>query len=395
MNAKTIFLKHLAQTSPFPLGLEIDHAEGIYLYDKSGKRYTDLISGVAVSNLGHRHPKIIEALKNQIDKHLFTMVYGENIQDIPNQLAQLLTSFLPENLSTVYLVNSGAEANEGALKLAKRHTGQTELVACHRSYHGGTHGALSVSGNETKKNAFRPLLPDVRFIEFNDENDLSQITERTAGVIIETIQGDAGVRIPSSNYLKKLRKRCDETGAVLIFDEVQVGCGRTGKLFAFEHFGAVPDILTLGKAFGGGMPIGAFVASYEMMQKFTFDPMLGHITTFGGHPVCCASALASLQILTEQNILENVHKKEQLFHQLLQHSGIQEIRSKGLLFAVEMKNAQIVQAVIQNCLKRGIIGFYFLSTPNAFRLAPPLTITEAEIEESCQQIEESITEAIG
>ncbi len=394
MSAKDIFLKHLAQTSPFPVGLEIERAEGIYLYDKAGKKYADLISGIAVSNLGHGNPKIIQALKNQIDTHLFTMVYGEYIQATPNELAQLLTSFLPKKLNTLYLVNSGTEANEGALKLAKRHTGRTEIISCYQSYHGSTHGSLSVSGNELKKTAFRPLLPDVRFIHFNQENDLEQITEKTACVIIETIQGDAGVRIPTQNYLQKLRKRCDETGAILIFDEVQVGFGRTGKLFAFEHFGVVPDILTIGKAFGGGMPIGGFVASYEMMQKLTFEPMLGHITTFGGHPVCAASALASLQILTQENILDSVCEKGKLFVELLQHPAVREIRSIGLLFAIEMADAEIVNRIVQNCIKRGVIGYWFLSTPNAFRLAPPLIITESEIRENCDKIRESISEAV-
>lgn len=395
MDAKTIFFRHLAQTSPFPLGLEIDYAKGIYLYDKSGKKYADLISGIAVSNLGHGHPKIIEALKKQIDKHLFTMVYGEYIQDTPNELSKLLTEQLPHTLDTVYLVNSGTEANEVALKLAKRCTRRTEIISCFGSYHGSTHGSLSVSGNEAKKQAFRPLLPDVRFIKFNDESELMQITTKTACVIIETIQGDAGVRIPTKNYLHQLRKRCDETGTVLIFDEIQVGFGRTGKLFAFEHFEVVPDVLTIGKAFGGGMPIGGVVASHEMMKKFAYQPMLGHITTFGGHPVCSASALASLRVLCEEPIIENVAAKGELFRKLITHPAIREIRSIGLLFAIEMENAEIVNRIVQNCIQKGVIGYWFLSTPNAFRLAPPLTITTSEIRACCLKIQESICEAVS
>jgi acetylornithine/succinyldiaminopimelate/putrescine aminotransferase len=389
---RDIFLKHTTQTSPYPTGLEIERAEGIYLYDTQGKAYMDLISGIAVSNMGHGHPKIIKAVKEQIDKHLFVMVYGEYLQAAPIKFAQKLASVLPENLGTIYLVNSGTEANEAALKLAKRATGRTELVSCYRAYHGSSHGSLSVSGNEIKKFPFRPLLPDVRFIRFNEEEDLAHITERTAGVIIEPVQGDAGVRIPSPSYLKKLRERCTEVGALLIFDEIQTGMGRTGSLFAFEQFGAVPDILTMGKALGGGMPIGAFAASYELMQLFTHDPMLGHITTFGGHPVCAAAGLASLEAMLEENVVAGVKAKGELFWQLLQHPAIVEIRSIGLMFAIEMADFDTVYKVVQRCMDKGVIGYWFLSTKNSFRIAPPLVITEAEIREACRRIIESINE---
>ncbi len=390
MNSKDIFLKHTAQTSPFPFALEIEHAEGIYLYDKKGKKYMDLISGISVSNLGHGHPKVIKAIKDQVDKHLFVMVYGEYVQDANVQLAKQLADLLPPSLNTTYFVNSGTEANEGALKLAKRCTGRSEIISCYKAYHGSTHGSLSVSGNEIKKYAFRPLLPDVRFIHFNKEEDLKYITEKTACVIIEPVQGDAGVRIPTQQYLQKLRTRCTETGTILIFDEVQTGFGRTGSLFAFEQFGVTPDILTMGKAMGGGMPIGAFTASHEMMQQFTYAPMLGHITTFGGHPVTCASALASLNVLIDEQIIENVHQKGNLFLKHLTHPLIKEIRSIGLMFAIEMENFEVVNQVVENCLQQGLIGFWFLSTKNSFRIAPPLTITKEEIITACKIITNSM-----
>ena len=290
------FLELLGQTNQSPYLIDVDRAEGIYIYDKSGKPYMDMIAGVAVNNIGHNHPKVVKALKEQIDRHLHVMVYGEYIQDAQLLFAERLTSLLPDNLNCVYTVNSGTEAIEAALKLAKRVTGRTELISFRGSYHGSTHGAMSVSGNEVKKQAFRPLLPDVRFLKFNSIDDLQHITEKTAGVIIETVQGDAGVRVPDSSFLQALRERSNETGAQLIFDEIQCGMGRTGKLFAFEHFGVVPDILTLGKALGGGMPIGAVVSSKEILWQFTYEPMLGHITTFGGHPVICAAGGACLDV---------------------------------------------------------------------------------------------------
>jgi acetylornithine/succinyldiaminopimelate/putrescine aminotransferase len=380
------FLHHLAPTNPFPFLIPVERAEGIYLYSPDGKRYTDMISGIGVTNIGHRHPKVIEAIKKQLDKHLHVMVYGEYIQSSSNLLAKKLTSLLPPSLDCCYLVNSGTEANEGALKLAKRLTGRTELVSFKRSYHGSTHGSMSVSGNEVKKTAFRPLLPDIRFIEFNNIDDLEEITTSTAGVIMETIQGDAGVRVPSREFMTRLRKKCDDTGAILILDEIQCGMGRTGTLFAFEQFGIAPDILTIGKAFGGGLPIGAFISSRERMKMLSHDPMLGHITTFGGNPVCCASALATLEVITEGNILEEVRRKSRLIESLLVHPAIREVRSAGMMFAVDFDSEERVQRIVSAALKDGVIGFWFLSHPYSFRIAPPLTITDEEISESCEII---------
>jgi acetylornithine/succinyldiaminopimelate/putrescine aminotransferase len=391
--SEKIFFEHLAQTSPYPYQISIEKAEGVYLYSPEGKRYTDLISGIGVSNLGHGHPKIVKAIKEQVDKHLHVMVYGEFIQSSPNLLAITLIKKLPPQLNCCYLVNSGTEANEGALKLAKRFTGRTEIISCRKSYHGSTHGSLSVSGNEIKKAAFRPLLPDVRFIEFNNLDHLSQITERTACVIMETIQGDAGVRIPSSRYLQAVRKRCTETGTLLILDEIQCGMGRTGTLFAFEQFNIVPDILTVGKAFGGGLPIGAFISDRKIMQCLTHDPMLGHITTFGGNPVCCAAALAALEILEEENLLASVEQKGKLFEELLNHPSIKELRRIGLLFAIDFDSAEHVNRIVNKGKELGVITYWFLSHPYSFRIAPPLTITEAQIRESCALILQAIEES--
>lgn len=388
-----IFLNNIAQTTPQPYGVTVERAEGIYLYTPDGKRYTDLISGIGVSALGHRHPKVVQAIKDQVDKHLHVMVFGEFIQATPNLLAQKLTSLLPESLNCVYYVNSGTEANEGALKLAKRYTGRTEIIACRKSYHGSTHGSLSVSGNEVKKQAFRPLLPDVRFIDFNVMEDVETITTQTAAVIMETIQGDAGVRVPSREYMQAIRKRCTETGTLLILDEIQAGMGRTGTLFAFEQFGIVPDILTTAKAFGGGLPIGAFVSSRAIMKCLTHDPALGHITTFGGNPVCCASALATLTVIEEEGLLKDVEKKGQLFESLLKHPDIKEIRRFGLLFAIDFESADKVSSIVERAKELGIITYWFLSHPYSFRIAPPLTITETQIKESCEAILKAIDNA--
>ena len=384
------FLNHLAQTSPAPFLISIERAEGIYIYSPDGKRYTDLISGIAVSAIGHRHPKVIKAIKDQLDKHLHVMVYGEYIQSASNLLAKKLTDLLPEKLNCCYFVNSGTEANEGALKLAKRYTGRTEIVSCKGSYHGSTHGSLSVSGNETKKFAFRPLLPDVNFIEFGNIDDLNRITNRTACLIMETIQGDAGVRIPTQQYLKAVRKKCDDMGTILILDEIQCGMGRTGKLFAFEHFGIVPDVLTIAKAFGGGLPIGAFVADKKMMETLTHDPMLGHITTFGGNPVCCASALATLNVIIEDRLMDDVEKKALLFEQCLKHDAIKAIRRIGLMFAIDFDSADRVNNIVNHAKENGVICYWFLSHPYSFRIAPPLTITEEQIRESCAVILKAI-----
>lgn len=390
MTSEHIFLQHLAPTSPHPFLIEVEKAEGVYLYSPNGKKYIDMISGIAVSNVGHRHPTVIQAIKAQLDKHLHVMVYGEYIQSSSNQLAAKLASLLPPSLHCSYFVNSGTEANEAALKLAKRITGRTELISCKKSYHGSTHGSLSISGNEKKKQAFLPLLPDVRFIEFNNENDLACITDRTACVIMETIQGDAGVRVPTKKYLQAVRKRCTEVGAVLIFDEIQCGMGRTGKLFAFEHFDVVPDILTIAKAFGGGLPIGAFISSYENMQLLTHNPMLGHITTFGGNPVCCASALATLQVIEEENLLKHVERKGILIEELLRHPKIKEVRRIGLMFAFDFDTEERVNNIVQYCKAHGVICYWFLSHPNSFRIAPPLTITEEEIKLACAVIKDAI-----
>lgn len=387
-----VFLKNLGQTSPFPFLIDVDRAEGVYIYDKNGKSYMDMISGVSVNNIGHRHPKVVEALHKQVDQHLHVMVYGEFIQDSVNLMAERLTAVLPETLNCVYPVNSGTEANEAAIKLARRVTGRTEIVSFRGSYHGSTFGSLSISGNEVKKMAFRPLLPDVRFIRFNIEEDLVQISEKTAGVIVETIQGDAGVRIPDFDYMKALRKRCDEVGALLIFDEIQAGMGRTGKMFAFEHFDVVPDVLTLGKALGGGMNIGALVSSRENLSLFTHNPMLGHITTFGGHPVPCAAAAATLEVLATLDFNKIEQLGQRLEQLLLTSDEVIEIRRKGLFFAIDMVSADRVAKVVMRCLELGVITFWFLSHPYSFRLAPPLTISEAELEAAARLILQAIAE---
>ncbi len=391
--SKETFLHHLAQTSPYPFLIPIERAEGVYLYGPDGKSYMDMISGIGVSAIGHRHPHVIKAIKDQLDKHLHVMVYGEYIQSTPNALAKKLTGLLPPSLNCCYYVNSGTEANEAALKLAKRVTGRKEIISFRKSYHGSTHGSMSVSGNEIKKQAFRPLLPDVRFLDFNNPDQLEQITDQTACVIMETIQGDAGVRIPNQVYLQAVRNRCDETGALLILDEIQCGMGRTGKLFAFEHFDIVPDILTTAKAFGGGLPIGAFISSEENMKTLTHDPMLGHITTFGGNPVCCASALATLEVIENENLLAQVERKGQLIEELLQHPRIQEIRRIGMLFAIDFESPDTVNNIVNYAKDHGVICYWFLSHPNSFRIAPPLTITEDEIKKACAIILEAIEQA--
>lgn len=393
MNSKEIFKNHLAQTSPFPLEIEVSHAEGSQIFDTSGKSYFDLISGIAVTNIGHRHPKVVKAIKDQLDKYMHVMAYGEFIQSPQNELGKKLAGILPASLSTAYFVNSGTEANEGALKLAKRITGRTQIISCKKSYHGSTHGSLSVSGNEVKKYAFRPLLPDVNFIEFNNIDELQNITDRTAAVIIEPIQGDAGVRIPSQKYMTALRQRCTDTGTQLIFDEIQTGFGRTGKFFAFEHFDVTPDILTIAKAFGGGMPIGAFISSKERMDLFTHGPMLGHITTFGGHPVNCAAALANINAIKEEDMIQEVERKGLLLEETIRHERIVEIRRKGLMFAVEFDSPETVQKIVQRCLKLGIITFWFLSCPESFRLAPPINISDEDILKAGKLIYQAIDEA--
>ena len=387
-----MYTPFLANTTNQPFGIEIVSAEGIYLVDRVGKKYIDLISGIAVSNLGHQNKHIKSALLDQLNKHLHVMVFGEFSQEIQNKLAQKLATFFPESLNCLYVVNSGTEANEAALKLAKRATGKTRLVSFKGAYHGSTHGSLSVSGNEQKKYAFRPLLPDVLQLPFNDCDALESIDHQVAGVIIEPIQGDAGVRIPSKEFMAKLRRICDEHCILLIADEIQTGFGRTGKFFAYEHFDIVPDIVTIGKAFGGGMPIGGLVTSQKIMSLFRSNPPLGHITTFGGHPMCCAGALAGLEVLENDNIVSKVEQKGILFESLLRHKMIKEIRRKGLFFAIEMENAEMVQKVVEGCKEKGLLGFWFLSCPESFRIAPPLIITEKQIALSCEIINEVMDE---
>ncbi|PWH87181.1 aspartate aminotransferase family protein [Brumimicrobium oceani] len=380
------------QTSPFPFLIDVDYAKGSYIYDKSGKSYLDMIAGVAVNNIGHNHPEVVEALKAQIDRHLHVMVYGEFIQDAPLEMAEKLTALLPNSLNAVYSVNSGTEANEAAIKLAKRVTGRKEIISCFGAYHGSTNGSLSLSSKEIKKKPFEPLLPEINFIEHNSIVDLEKITEKTAGVFIETIQGDAGVRQASTEYLKALRNRCDETGAQLIYDEIQCGMGRSGKNFAFEHSGVVPDILTLGKALGGGMPIGALVSSQEKLDLFSHDPILGHITTFGGHPVVCAAAAAGLKVLSEIDYDEVEKIGKFIEDELLKHNLVKEIRRVGMMFAIDMENAEIVNKIVMGCMEKGLISFWFLSHPDSFRLSPPLTLNWEEAKKAVEIINEAINE---
>jgi acetylornithine/succinyldiaminopimelate/putrescine aminotransferase len=388
MNNKEIFFNHQAQTTPFPIGLEIDRAEGLFIYDTNGKAYYDMVSGLAVTNIGHRHPKVLNAIKKQLDTHLHVMPYGEFIQGPQTLLAEKLNEILPDNLTTSYFVNSGAESVEGALKLAKRYTGRQEIIACHKSYHGSTHGALSVSGNPVKQSAFKPLLPNISFIHFNEMDDLSSITKKSACVIIETVQGDAGVRIASQAYMKALREKCTETGTLLILDEIQTGFGRTGTFFAFKQYDITPDILCIAKALGGGMPIGAFVSSKEIMDCLTNNPMLGHITTFGGHPVNCAAAAANIEVIQQEKLIEGVKEKGELMRKLLSHKVVKEIRQIGLMLAIDLESDEVTQQVVEGCMEKGIITFWFLSCPASFRLAPPLTITTEEIELVCKGINE-------
>lgn len=388
---RSLFLQHVAQTSDFPLCLEIEKAEGMYMTDVDGKTYLDLISGISVSNLGHRHPNVINTVKEQLEKYTYLMVYGEFVQSPQVKLAQLLCSQLPSPLSSCYFVNSGSEANEGAMKLAKRYTGRKEIISFKNAYHGSTQGCLSIIGGDDFKKPFEPLLPNITQIAFNNENDLTKITEKTACVVVEPIMGEAGIIAPQNNFLQKLRARCTETGALLIFDEIQTGFGRTGKLFALEHFGVVPDILTLAKAMGGGFPIGAFVSSNATMSSLKNNPILGHITTFGGHPVSCAAAFANLHtLLTDKELISSVAQKEQLFKQLLVHPSIKEVRSFGLMLAIEFDSFETNKAIIDKCIEKGVLTDWFLFNDKSLRIAPPLIITNEEIEWACKIILEAI-----
>ncbi len=392
---RQLFKSYLAQTSDEPLSLEIERAKGIYMYDSEGKKYADLIAGVSVSNVGHSHPKVVEAIKNQVDDYMHLMVYGEYIQAPQVNLAKAIVDILSEKMEACYFVNSGSEANEGALKIAKRYTGRSKIVSFKNAYHGSTHGALSILGDEYYKNAFRPLLPGVSFIEFNREEDLIHITEEVAGVIVEPIQGEAGIILPKNDYLKKLKARCEEVGALLIFDEVQTAFGRTGKMFAFEHYGVEPDIITFAKGLGGGMPIGAFVSSREIMSKLTHNPVLGHITTFGGHPVSSASALASLEIIIEENLIDDVIRKGELFIELLQHPAFKSARGIGLFWAIELESYDFLKVFLKESIKQGVVFDWFLFEDKYFRISPPLTITDDEIKEVCQNLLKAVENTVN
>ena len=389
MNQREIFLRHLAQTSPSPLAFEIAKAEGSLLYDVNGNSFIDLIGGISVANVGHRHPKVIEAIKKQLDAYLHVMVYGEFIESPQVQFARLLTDHLPASLNSVFFTNSGTEATEGAMKLAKRATGRTQIIAFKNAYHGSTQGALSIIGNEYWRNAFRPLLPHVLHLDYNSAEAINEITEQSACVIAETVQGEAGVIAPSKEWMLALRKKCDETGSLLILDEIQSGFGRTGKLWAFEHFDIIPDILLLGKALGGGMPLGAFIADKEIMWTLTNNPELGHITTFGGHPVSCAAGMAALKVLLDERLMDSVKQKEEQFRSLLVHPKIKSVRSFGLWLAVEFDNFETCKKVIDKCLENGVLTDWFLFKQSAFRISPPLNIPESTI----MQVSESVLQS--
>ncbi len=392
MTIRDDFYKYVAQTSPAPLALEFVKSEGVVLFDKSGKKYFDLISGISVSNLGHGNRKIIDAIKKQAEEYLHIMVYGEYIESPQVLLAKKLSESLPGKLSCSYFVNSGTEAVEGAIKLVKRYTERTEIISFQNAYHGSSTGALAIGGNEEFKNAFRPLMPGVRNIRFNSFDDLLFITEQTAAVFIEPIQGESGIILPEKDFLQYLRDRCTAMGALLVYDEIQTGMGRTGKLFCFQHENVIPDVLLLSKAFGGGMPLGAFISSQQIMASFTSNPVLGHITTFGGHPVSCAAALASLQQLTETGIVVTVKEKEQTFRNFLQHPLIREIRGKGLFLAIQFSSEEINRRVIELCVKNGVLVDWFLFAPDCLRIAPPLIITDAEIERCCKIIIDALNQ---
>ncbi|WP_312697792.1 aspartate aminotransferase family protein [Sphingobacterium mizutaii] len=387
---RELFLKNTAQTSDSPRLLEIDRAEGIYLYGPNGEKYMDLVSGFNVSNIGHRHPQVLKAIQEQLDRFMHVTVYGEFVQSPQVLLATELLEVLPDSFQSVYFTNSGAEAVEGSMKVAKKFTGRREIIAAKQAYHGSTQGALSLIGNDEYRVAYAPLLPEISFIEYNSLPELEKISDKTAAVIVEAIQGEAGVRVPSMEYMQALRQKCTDTGALLIFDEIQTGFGRTGKLFAFEHFGIVPDILMLAKGIGGGMPLGAFVAPKEMMDVIKANPMLGHITTFGGHPVSCAAARASLKVIQDEKLIEDVDRKAKLFRSELQMPQIREIRGLGLMMCLQLDNFDQVYQVSNYCASKGLIIDWYLHCETALRIAPPLTISEDEIIQSCKIIREGI-----
>lgn len=380
------FFKYQAQTTPFASGFEVERAEGSYIYGKDGKAYLDFVAGVSANTLGHSHPRVISAIKQQADKYLHVMVYGEYAQEKPVELCKLLAAATPKPLEVTYLVNSGTEAIEGALKLAKRYTGREEIISMKNAYHGNTHGSLSVAGNEIHKREFRPLLPLVDFIEFNNEEEFSKITEKTACVIAETIQGAAGFLLPDKDYFRHLKKRCEEVGALLILDEIQPGFGRTGALFAFEHYGIVPDILVMGKGMGGGVPVGAFMSSRDIMQSLSHSPKLGHITTFGGNPLIAAACLATLQEVLESGLMEEMERKEKFFRRLLVHPKIKNINGKGMMLAVNLGSPAYTLDVAKRCMEKGLIVFWQLYRNEYLRISPPLTLSDGEIEKGCRII---------
>lgn len=388
------FIKYQAQTSPYPLGMEVSHAIGSYIYDTTNKKYLDFVAGVSACTLGHQPPRVNQAIKDQLDKYSHVMVYGEYSQSPAVEYCKLMASLLPAPLDKTYLVNSGTEAIEGALKLARRVTGRSQLISCHNAYHGNTMGSLSVMGFEERKQIFRPLIPDVDFITFNNEADLEKITSKTAGVLLETIQGGAGFIQPHNNFLKKVRERCTAVGALMILDEIQPGFGRTGKLFGFQNYDVVPDVVVMGKGMGGGMPVGAFTASAAMMDLLSDNPKLGHITTFGGHPVIAAACLATLKEITETDLMPQAIEKEMLFRSLLVHPLIEEVRGKGLMLAAMTSSPDITNQVILKCQDRGLILFWLLFEGCAIRITPPLTISEAEIKEGCAIIIEVMDEVL-
>lgn len=389
---KQEFFKYQAQTTPYAAGFEVEKAEGSYIYGKDGRAYLDFVAGVSANTLGHSHPKVVNAIKEQADKYLHVMVYGEYAQEKPVELCRLLAEATPEPLEVTYLVNSGAEAIDGALKLAKRYTGREEIISMKNSYHGNTHGALSVSGNEFHKREFRPLLPMISFIEFNNEEEFSKITEKTACVIAETIQGAAGFLTPSQNYFKNLKKRCEEVGALLIIDEIQPGFGRTGKLFSFEHYDMVPDILVMGKGMGGGVPVGAFMSSAEIMKSLQHSPKLGHITTFGGNPLIAAASYATLKEVLDSGLMNEVDEKEKLFRELLVHPKIKKVNGRGLMLAVELESPEYTLDVAKRCMEKGLIVFWQLYRNEFMRISPPLTISKEEIKKGCEIILEALNE---
>lgn len=390
----TYFYKYQAQTTPYPLAMEISHALGSYIFSTDGKKYLDFVAGVSACTLGHQNKRVNDAIKNQLDKYSHVMVYGEYAQSPATDLCKLLAENLPHPLTKTYLVNSGTEAIEGALKLARRVTGRSQLISCHNAYHGNTMGSMSVMGFEERKQVFRPLIPDVDFITFNNETDLEKITTKTAGILLETIQGGAGFIQPQNDFLKKVRERCTEVGAVMILDEIQPGFGRTGKLFGFQNYDIVPDVVVMGKGMGSGMPVGAFTASEEMMDLLSDNPKLGHITTFGGHPVIAAACLATLQELTETNLMQEALEKEHLFRSLLVHPLITEIRGKGLMLAAMTKDAETTNQVVLRCQDKGLILFWLLFEGCAVRITPPLTISKEEIQEGCQILIEVLDEIL-